>query len=274
MRRLIVFLEARSRLLAAGVVLLLVLLAVLMELMSSPAFPSELFYLPPIVLAAWYGGRLPAILLIAASGTVWLLLYPGGRATLWHGLTHFILFLLIALMISSFRALYRAEQHRSGTDSLTGLANGWAFRERLEEEFARAKRYGHPTTLLYIDVDNFKHVNDRWGHAAGDDLLRQIGGVLEEALRRTDVAARIGGDEFAVLLTETGEEGAARTASAIRDSLMHTMRRAEYPVTFSIGVAIFPESPAEAEEALRFADDLMYRAKYGGKDQIVAERAT
>ncbi|MBL6077078.1 sensor domain-containing diguanylate cyclase [Belnapia sp. T18] len=148
------------------------------------------------------------------------------------------------------------------TDGLTGLPNRSALMTALDATLA----VRCPFTLLFIDLDGFKGVNDRLGHAAGDAVLRAVADVLRAATCETDSLARLGGDEFCVLLGETA--GAAQRAERIRLALAEGMARGGWPVTASIGSVGFDSMPASAEAALSAADAMMYAAKAGGKDQV------
>jgi len=158
------------------------------------------------------------------------------------------------------------------TDGLTGLYNHRFFRDRLDEEFERARRYELPLSCLMIDVDNFKDVNDTYGHLTGDSILREIALRTTQMVRKSDMVARYGGEEFIVIMPQTGREGARAEAERIRreigsrpyDGLPEDTR-----VTVSIGVATYDrESMADCEEMLRIADLALYEAKRAGKDCI------
>jgi len=173
-------------------------------------------------------------------------------------------------------------ERQAVTDGLTGLANHRHFWERLRDEVARARRYGHPLSLLMLDIDDFKLVNDRHGHQAGDRVLKGIGEVLLKQTRvGVDLPARYGGEEFAVLLPQTDSEdrdgrpgnGAAATAERIRRAVAR--RRVRGPdgsrlqVTVSVGVATFPRHAGTADQLVNKADAALYEAKRRGKDQVV-----
>ncbi len=176
----------------------------------------------------------------------------------------------------------RADLERlSITDPLTGLFNRRYFQYRLEQEVERARRQGGPVSVLMIDLDHFKRVNDRHGHRAGDEALRMIGDLLVRELRRPDVCTRWGGEEFAVILPGTDESGAAvvakRLLRAIRASARLSAVRIGVPdgrpetvrVTASLGVAAYPsEAVATPEQLVQRADAAMYRAKEQGRDRV------
>lgn len=162
--------------------------------------------------------------------------------------------------------------HASLTDELTGLLNRRAYDRRLAEETARAERYGTELSVLVLDLDNFKEVNDTYGHAAGDSLLRAVGVLLRAELRTTDIAARYGGDEFALVLPEVNKTGAWAVAEKIRSSLRRLSVDAgsgEFvSTTCSVGVASVNEAAREPDDVMRAADTALYAAKAAGRDRV------
>jgi diguanylate cyclase (GGDEF)-like protein len=157
-------------------------------------------------------------------------------------------------------------------DVLTGLLNVRAFRRRLHEEIGRASRYGQPLSLLTVDLDGLKRLNDEFGHDAGDEALRRVGAAIRNDLREADVGARTGGDEFAILAPNTNRAEAIIVAERLRGLLADGNASANRrPVTISIGIASFiPTDHTEASERLlrRAADRALYRAKEGGGDRL------
>jgi len=168
------------------------------------------------------------------------------------------------------QAALESEKNLSRVDFLTGIPNRRMFHQALTLEGKRSRRYGRPLTLIYIDVDNFKHLNDHYGHATGDELLKTIGSTLELSVRSTDMAARLGGDEFAVLLPETDESNAGVIVAKLRQNLQMAIAPKGWPVTFSFGVVTFPIALDSMEEMIKRADEFMYEAKRGGKSAVVS----
>jgi diguanylate cyclase (GGDEF)-like protein len=165
-------------------------------------------------------------------------------------------------------------QQQAAEDALTGLATFRILRERLSNEVARSNRTGDPFAVLFIDLDHLKDVNDRFGHAAGSEVLRVAGAQCAAAIRTTDLAARYGGDEFVVVLVRTRLDGAQRVAEKVRAGVEEAGRRLKYPdglVTVSIGVAEFQPEQDESKDVLLAADRALYRAKASGRNQVVAE---
>ena len=155
-------------------------------------------------------------------------------------------------------------------DPLTGLYNRRQFNNILEYEIGRSERHHHEFALLMLDLDDFKDINDSYGHASGDDALCGVAEILREQVRKGDMAARIGGDEFAILLMETGRDGATTVASALGSALRERVFTApdgkHFHLTVSIGIAIFPVDAQNETDMLAGADVAMFRAKEMGKD--------
>jgi diguanylate cyclase (GGDEF)-like protein len=169
--------------------------------------------------------------------------------------------------------LHEVVREQAVTDELTGLVNRRRFVEALESEIARASRLGAPLSLLFADLDDFKRVNDCRGHAAGDDALRTFADLLRDALRGIDTAARMGGEEFAVLLPGTELEGAAAVAERIRTELSDRAIQRDAVggggLTTSIGVVQYRSGTPD--ELIRRADAALYRAKEQGKNRVTTE---
>lgn len=179
--------------------------------------------------------------------------------------------------ISEMKQHEAALERLATTDELTGLANRRAFIDRLDEEFSRAGRYALPVSVLMLDIDHFKQVNDTHGHAAGDALLRAFAGLLREKLRRPDICGRLGGEEFAVLLPNTPCRGAFEIADRLRQAVAAMrvpIEDGEVGCTVSIGVCDLMENVASASEALSRADRALYRAKSSGRNRVCGCEAT
>ncbi|MFP2932058.1 diguanylate cyclase [Pyxidicoccus sp. 3LG] len=162
-------------------------------------------------------------------------------------------------------------QRLSATDGLTGVHNHRHFQERLREEFRRAQRYDDALSLILLDLDHFKDVNDQYGHAAGDGVLREVAGALQRGVRETDLVARYGGEEFAVLLPRTHLTGALTVAERVRRELRALRLGVDgaLRVTASLGVSSFPHRTVlSPEQLLLTADEALYQAKHEGRDRI------
>jgi diguanylate cyclase (GGDEF)-like protein len=160
-------------------------------------------------------------------------------------------------------------------DPLTGLMNRGAFDQALEREFERAHRYGRALSLLLVDIDHFKRVNDTWGHPVGDRVLAQVAAAVRGCLRHVDIAARLGGEEFAMLLSETNAEGAAVAGERVRHAVANlAMAVGDEPVevTVSVGVVTWTPLFATAAEMVEAADKALYRAKAAGRNRTLVAR--
>ena len=175
----------------------------------------------------------------------------------------------IVLLRERVGRLIRQLTDAAATDPLTGLANRRELHRALEIELERSQRGDHQFTLILGDADFFKHLNDRLGHHAGDDALRTIASLLTTHKRRIDLAARIGGEEFAVLLPETGSPDAFLTSERIRSKLREAFAERPVPLTMSFGIAAYPQHGRTADALLRAADEALYAAKALGRDRSV-----
>jgi diguanylate cyclase (GGDEF)-like protein len=177
-----------------------------------------------------------------------------------------------ALIALENARLHGQVQRQAVTDELTGLANRRSFLARLDAEVVRSRRSGSPLGIVLADLDDFKRVNDTYGHAAGDTALRSFAAIVHSNSRDVDLPVRLGGEEFAVLLPDTDLEGAAQLAERIRESLEVASidhEGASISLTASFGVSCFP-STASAENLLADADRRLYDAKRRGKNTVVA----
>jgi diguanylate cyclase (GGDEF)-like protein len=172
-----------------------------------------------------------------------------------------------------FKAYLDVCEEAAFTDHLTGLANRRRFERQLEREVGRVERFGHPFTLLMLDIDSFKKLNDSFGHDAGDDAIRRLGKVLREGTRGIDLAARIGGEEFAVLLVETKKDVGCEVAERLRASIKSLEIPRAGHITASFGVAECPNDAQTAADILKAVDVALYEAKRNGRDQVVALEA-
>jgi len=185
----------------------------------------------------------------------------------------------IVLDISDRKELERELEEMAIRDSLTGLFNRRELSRVLEEELERAKRYERPLALLWIDFDHFKEINDNWGHAAGDAVLRSISRILQESVRSVDAVGRFGGEEFVIVLPEMDREEAMDTAERLRQKVRHKPVFLDtghnVPVTISIGVAVYPVHGHTRDMLCAAADKAMYQAKMQGRDCVaMAQPAT
>ena len=258
--------------------LALSLVVALLDRATGSELSFSIFYAGPVALAAWFGSGLIGILLALWSGLLWLAAdltggseYSHTLIPYWNALVRLAFFLIIPLLLSRLHGVMDLVRAQAFSDSLTGLPNSRRFRELLEAEFARVQRYGRPCTLAYLDLDNFKAVNDTKGHSEGDRALREVSRVLRQSVRATDWIARLGGDEFCVLLPETAETGALEGLRKLQAEVLNLAGKEGWPISVSLGAVTFFEVPTSLDDAIVQADHLMYRVKAGGKNAILQE---
>jgi diguanylate cyclase (GGDEF)-like protein len=178
-----------------------------------------------------------------------------------------LLFMALAALLFA-GAVYRRAKAETRLDPVTGALNRGGFIEVLEDESKRARRYLHPLTVAYVDLDDFKLVNDLLGHEAGNSCLETVAHTMQDTLREVDFVARIGGDEFALLLSEAKAEAVRAVLNKLQTALLETMQTKNWRVTFSIGAVTFGEPLGDPVEMMAKADELMYSVKLSGKNRI------
>ncbi|MEB3355464.1 MAG: GGDEF domain-containing protein [Synechococcales bacterium] len=235
----------------------------------------SVFYVIPISLITWFVSYRLGIIASIVSAWVWLWadlssgsIYSHSLIPVWNSLIRFIFFLIITLLLSRVKNDMEREKKLSRTDNLTGAANSRFFFELLQMEVDRFQRYQRPFTLAYIDLDNFKAVNNSFGHPIGDQVLYTIVSHARKKLRKTDIIARLGGDEFVLLLPETDQDSARIVLPKFQSNLLEEMQRNQWPVTFSIGVLTCSIGPFDANKLIGLADKLMYDVKNSGKNSL------
>lgn len=268
--------QSRSRLTALGF-FIIILVGILDHLMGPELFTS-IFYLIPIFLVTWFTERWVGIMISIVSALTWLLAdftsghtYSHPSIPYWNMSVRLGTFLVITFLLSALKRALENEKELARTDSLTGIANRRYLIELASAEINRAGRYRHPFTVVHIDLDNFKTVNDRFGHNVGDALLRLVVSTIRNSIRATDIVARFGGDEFIILLPETGPESAGVITDKIQKISLDLLQKNQWPVTLSLGVATFIQPPSTVDEMLKISDGLMYAAKNSGKNKIKYE---
>lgn len=233
-----------------------------------------IFYLLPVMFIGWFSERRYAIAVSILSGVVWYIadilsghLYSHPILPAWNAIMRLGFFLLIVFSLSEIKRLLVSEQTFARIDFLTGISNARHFMENAKKEIERSVRFSHPFTLAYVDIDNFKKVNDSLGHAEGDKLLQIVAQTIKDHIRSVDMVSRLGGDEFAILLLETNEKDANSTMVKIQTKLLEVVKQHNWPVSFSIG-AVTSHEKCNLDDLIKEADNLMYIVKDRGKNSI------
>jgi diguanylate cyclase (GGDEF)-like protein len=279
--RLVAWLDSQSRtqLFASAGVMVAGLAAL------SSAIGSDLalvvFYLAPIGIAAYFVGRTQGRWVSLLSAVSWTLMEEALRPAAFQApifigsmINRAVLFLVVSELLSSLRIAFEHERQLARTDPLTGVANSRAFTEQATHELLRARRYGRPLTVVYLDLDGFKEVNDKLGHAAGDLVLKRVAASVRDGLRRTDLVARLGGDEFVVLLPETNAAAADLVIGKLQGTLAQAFTDEGWSVTASFGAVTCAVAPDAVDTLLDRADRLTYRSKQQGPNQVTHETVT
>jgi diguanylate cyclase (GGDEF)-like protein len=232
-------------------------------------------YFLPLVWVAWRCSVELTMMMSVMVSLIWALsMYAGGReyAAVWiwgfNVVTQAIAFVVVGYLVNQLRAALLREMLLSRTDSLTGLSNSRAFYEQADAMLALCRRRGWPVSVAFLDLDHFKRINDVYGHARGDQLLRHVADVLTINLRDSDLKARIGGDEFVLLLPDTDRAGAEQVLLKLLQGFGQSAHLVDTHVTPSIGVVCAMDAPSDLEIMIRAADDLMYDVKAGGRNAI------
>jgi diguanylate cyclase (GGDEF)-like protein len=273
--RILEVIEDRRPVLWIVVGLALIGLLGALDALTGNEITFSLFYLVPIVLVTWSVNQRVGLLMSTLSALTLLVAEIAAGQTYSHPIIYFLntlirtgFYVIVNYLVAELQKSRKEERRAARTDFVSGAVNARYFHELLQMEIVRIRRYPHPITVVYMDIDNFKLVNDLFGHKIGDDVLRAIAGELKSQLRSTDIIARVGGDEFALLLPSTRQPEAEVVLSKVRPNLIAAMKRKNWPVTFSMGVVTCMAPPYSAEQLISMADELMYEVKNTTKNGV------
>ena len=273
--RILEWLDRESKFFVILVAILLDVLIGVLDHLTGYEISFGLFYIIPVALVSRCTGRTEGIVICLICSVTWLVAdltsgheYSHYLIPYWNALVRLGFFVVVSLSLASMRCSMQALEDLSRTDALTGAANARAFYERAQMEIDRSLRHGRAITIAYLDLDDFKAINDRYGHTVGDQLLVKVAERTAQTIRKTDLLGRLGGDEFVILFPETGPKMISRIMGRVKDVLSQEMRTKGWLVTFSVGVATFMVPPGSVDEMIKTADDLMYMAKSRGKDTL------
>lgn len=255
----------------------------LVDYLSGPEMAFSVFYLLPLSIIGWLSADsrfFPSLASVLAALT-WIAAdiaagarYSSVLVPLWNTATRLAIFSIVVILLQNLRSAAAEQRQLAEVDALTGVANGRTFMSAIGSEIERVKRHPGPISVAYIDVDDFKTINDSQGHAGGDEVLRRLGAALDSNTRDIDVVGRLGGDEFGILLPLTDEAGARVVIENLRKRVAGAMQDLGFPVTLSLGCVTFLGTPAGTGEILHAADELMYEVKKGSKDAALHKVVT
>jgi diguanylate cyclase (GGDEF)-like protein len=241
---------------------------------SGPNVAFSVFYLLPVSALAWTSSRRWAVAAAILSAASWIAADAAGQAyshaliPVWNVTTRLTMFLIVSLLVSHLRVTAEHERKLARIDFLTGVANSRWFYESAQAVVAAARSSREVVTLLYIDLDDFKKINDRCGHSGGDDVLRLVGEALRASTRSHDLVGRVGGDEFAILIPSSDRSAAEAAVKHVGDRVADGLAYLEPPVTCSIGAVTFVDVRQALDNMIEAADDLMYQVKRTGKKAV------
>jgi diguanylate cyclase (GGDEF)-like protein len=266
----------RGLLLPFGGLALIGLISVL-DYFIGPKLSFAILYLVPIALSAWWGGFAQGILLSMSCAVCWQFIEVvqdpdvNPAIHLWNGIARFGVFIITSSLLSRLRVSLYVEKKMARSDQLTGAANARTFYEAVSQQVEFALQGDRPLTLAYLDLDQFKWINDKFGHAAGDEVLCDLVQLTQQQIRQVDLLARLGGDEFALLLIDCDEAAARSILERIRERFAQEMIRKKWPVTVSVGAVTFLHPVRDVDRMVGEIDERMYRAKKAGRNCIVHE---
>ena len=247
----------------------------LLDYLTGFEYAFSVFYVLPIMLPTWYWSKKAgwAASIISALISLYADIRGGHQYSYflipyWNALIRFASFAIILNLLAALKTTLAHERELSLTDSLTGASNSRHFYAIVEAEINRLKRTQRPFTIAYIDADNFKTINDTFGHAEGDQVIKAIVDTLKARTRNTDLVARLGGDELALFFPDVDEEKARIIFPKIHTALLKEMQKNQWAITFSVGVVTCNTAPDSVSELIKIADDLMYSVKHAGKNEV------
>jgi diguanylate cyclase (GGDEF)-like protein len=269
LKKYFAWLESKSKAFNLSLGLLCLSAIVLVDWYHGVSYNFGFLYMFPVAFTTWFAGKRCGAFVAAIASLSYSINSElfFDTAAVWNAAGTFAVLSAIGILVSTVRTLWEKEQLLSQKDHLTGLLNSRAFLESLDYEICRYKRSPAPFSLAYIDLDSFKEVNDTYGHQRGDELLKSASNIMRSALRATDLASRMGGDEFAILFPNTDIEQIRVVEDKFRRKFATVMEENHWPTSLSMGVVTFNSSPSNSDDAIKLADNAMYRAKHSGKNR-------
>lgn len=258
-----------------GSILLAIFLGAL-DFLSGFEISFSFFYLIPISIATLYSGFRSGMIVTGVGVLIWAVSnrlagenYSSEWIRYWNTGIRLATFSMVAYILHQLNLSIQHQKLLARTDFLTGINNSREFYRLMEMEVQRARAFGQPVSVAYFDIDDFKLINDRFGHSAGDELLRTVTQSVASAVRKNDLFARVGGDEFVLMLSGTNEQTIQGVIEKLRNAILNKSNAIQMRVTVSIGVVTFTVPPASVDEIVQAADELMYEVKAHEKDGVL-----
>ena len=272
---LLIILEKQSRLSLLLMSTASVIFLGLIDYRTGFDLAFSFFYIIPVAISSWGIGKKTGLFFSFVSAGTWFLSnwYAGETVSsvflaIWNTAIRLGFFVVISSLLDSLRDALKFEKELARTDSLTGVLNRRAFYELAGRKIVLGQRVRRPFSVIYMDLDNFKQVNDRLGHSKGDEVLKAVADAMRLQIRVDDLIARLGGDEFVIWLTDADANSAKRITSRVQKVLLDEMQARHLDVTFSMGVLTFLQVPESIDKIIGLTDNLMYNIKGTSKDAV------
>lgn len=273
------WLESLNKAVLVFLAFILIVLVASLDYLTGEELSFSIFYLIPVAFSAWYLRLRFGLFISLLSAATWFSVdlylsehhYTHFSIPFWNTGVRFGFFIIVTFLLERLQKDLELQEALAQLDGLTGLRNGRAFKHECGHYFDLASRNQHSVCLAYIDLDGFKGINDKLGHSVGDQVLRVVAETMDKRMRTSDIAARMGGDEFAIFLPETNLAGATIFFNDLQENLLEKMKDNTWDVGFSVGVAVFNSPEKSMDDAIRCADALMYQVKKSGKNRILFE---
>ncbi len=272
---LLMYYRNKNRFVIFSINLFLVFLLGFIDFYTGHELVFEIFFLIIISLSILLTNMTFGIIIVILSAFAGLLVdisytekYTSVMYPIMNNTFKLCYYIVHAILLSKLLYLYQQANDLSLIDPLTNINNSRSFQIQLEHEIDKSNRTKLPISLVYFDIDNFKFINDNYGHSTGDVLLQTVASRIIKLIRPMDIIARLGGDEFALLLPETDLENAKPVVERLKDEVLDIANKNKWPITLSIGVVIFKETTLKFDDMIKHADELMYQVKNEGKNNI------
>lgn len=272
------YIANQPRMLVIMLGVILIAIAGIIDYVTGSDLSFLLFYLVPVYFFVWFTTKRIGVIVSIICVAIWAIdnisnrIHPYNSSMSYLNISiEVVFFFIVIYLLCLLKEAMGINEELARKDTLTGVMNRSAFYDLADREISRLERYSRPFTVTYIDIDNFKIINYRFGHHTGDKLLRCVAETIKNSLRKIDAVSRFGGDEFTILLPETGAEAAQVVLSRLRNVLLNIMEKNEWSITFTFGTVTFLKAPASVEEMMKKVGSVMYSGKDSGMNTIEHE---